>query len=173
MGVWKRVREGEPERRKSSIGVDQAMKKAMHFCAYQERSHAEVREKLYGFGLHKDEVEELMARLISENFLNEERYALAFAGGRFRMKQWGKVKIRQALKAKGVSDYCIKLALASIDPDAYYNMLVKLAKSKWESLSKERNPYIRKGKARLYLLQKGFEQDLVDESLRQAEKVES
>ena len=76
----------------------QSVPKIKQYCAYQERCHAEVRDKLYSFGLNKIEVEEIISELITENYLNEERFAIHYAGGKFRMKQWGKNKIKQSLK---------------------------------------------------------------------------
>ena len=87
---------------------EEALQKAKQYCAYQERSHSEVKEKLYSFGLYKKDVDELLSELISENYLNEERFAIMFAGGKFRIKQWGRIKIKYALKQKQVSEYCIK-----------------------------------------------------------------
>src|SRR4030081_1027510 len=98
---------------KQTLTKDQALQKARQYCAYQERCHKEVKDKLYGYGLHKKEVEESLSQLIEENYLNEERFAIQFAGGRFRMKQWGRVKIRYDLKQRQVSEYCIKKALAA------------------------------------------------------------
>ncbi len=69
-----------------NIGTERAFQKAKYYCGYQERSHAEMKQKLYGYGLDKAAVEELLSKLIEENYLNEERYAIAFAGGKFRMK---------------------------------------------------------------------------------------
>src|SRR5690606_33190020 len=94
---------------------EQALQKIKQYCAYQERCHSEVRDKLYSFGLRQSEVEEMITLLIVENYLNEERFAIHFAGGKFRMKQWGKHKIKQALKLRKVSDYCINKALKDID----------------------------------------------------------
>ncbi|MBP9099229.1 MAG: RecX family transcriptional regulator, partial [Ferruginibacter sp.] len=85
---------------RKNIGTEKARQKIRHFCSYQERSHQEVKEKLYGFGLYKVDVETLLSEMIEENYLNEERYAIAFAGGKFRIKKWGKVKIRYELKQK-------------------------------------------------------------------------
>src|SRR6201996_8784258 len=99
--------------RRTSLSLEQALQKARHYCGYQERCHSEVKEKLYSFGLHKKEVEEALSTLIEENYLNEERFAIQYAGGHFRLKQWGKVKIRYELKQRQVSDYCIKKALAT------------------------------------------------------------
>ena len=144
---------------------EQSLQKAKHYCAYQERCHSEVKEKLYGFGLHKKEVEELLAQLIEENYLNEERFALQFAGGRFRIKHWGRVKIKYELKQKQVSEYCIKNALTSIDEKDYLKTLQKLFEVKLKTLKSEKNIFIKKRKLQDYLLQRGFEVGLVRESI--------
>ena len=140
---------------------EQALQKAKQFCAYQERCHSETKEKLYSFGLHKNDVEELLAQLIEENFLNEERYAIAFAGGYFRTKQWGRVKIKYALAQKKVSAYCIKIALAQIDQTDYEKSLDKLAKAKMATLKNEKNVFLKNNKLQNYLLQKGYEGSLI------------
>lgn len=147
------------------LGKEQALQKARHYCGYQERCHSEVKEKLYSFGLYKQQVEECLSQLIEENYLNEERFAQQFAGGKFRMKQWGKVKITYELKQKQVSAYCIKKGLKEIDEDDYANTLNKLATEKWESLKGETNIFIKLRKAQDYLLQKGYEHDLVKQAL--------
>ncbi|RYY68746.1 MAG: RecX family transcriptional regulator [Chitinophagaceae bacterium] len=144
-----------------NIGTEKAWQKIKHYCAYQERSHTETKEKLYGFGLYKQEVEELLSRLIEENYLNEERYAIAFAGGKFRMKQWGRVKIKYELQQKRVSPYCIKKAIAAIPEDDYEMSFKKLAEAKLKTLHTEKNIFIKKTKLRNYLLQKGFEANLI------------
>ena len=140
---------------------DQALQKARHYCAYQERSHGEVREKLYSLGLHRKEVEEAISSLIEENYLNEERFAIQFAGGHFRLKHWGRVKIRYELKQKQVGEYCIKKGLAAIDEEDYLRTLDRLARQKWESLGKEDNLFSKKHKLQEYLLRKGYEQNLI------------
>ena len=143
----------------------QALPKIKQYCAYQERSHSEIKDKLYGFGLRKNEVEEILATLIEENYCSEERFAEQFAGGKFRMKQWGRIKIRRALQEKRVSEFCIKKALLQIDGDEYEKTIRKLAEAKWKSLSRERNIFMKMAKARDYLLQKGFESDLVTQAI--------
>lgn len=147
---------------KQTFSKEQALQKARHYCGYQERSHSEVKEKLYGFGLRKTEVEELLSTLIEENYLNEERFAIQFAGGKFRVKQWGKVKIAYELKLKQVSAYCIKKALAAIEEEDYEATFKKLAEAKWETLKGEKNIFIKKRKVQDYLLQKGFEREMVN-----------
>jgi regulatory protein len=142
---------------KQQLTKEQALPKIRQYCAYQERCHSEVKEKLYGFGLYKKDVEQLISNLIEENYLNEERFAMVFAGGRFRIKHWGKVKIKYELKQKQVSEYCIKKALLEINTSDYLKTLYKLAESKLKLLKGEKNIYIKKKKLQDYLLQKGFE----------------
>ena len=139
----------------------QALPKAKHYCAYQERCHSEVKDKLYSFGLNKSEVEHIISTLIEENYLNEERFAIQFAGGHFRTKKWGRVKIAYALKQKQVSAYCIKKSLKQIDEDDYQKVLQKLFDEKLKTLKSEKNIYVRKRKLQDNLLQKGFESDLI------------
>ena len=151
--------------RRQQLSLEQALQKARHYCAYQERCHSEVKEKLYSFGLRKNDVEEALSTLIGESYLNEERFAIQFAGGRFRMKQWGKVKIRYELKQKQVGDYCIKKALASISEEDYSRTLNHLVESKWETLGTEENEFSRRQKLQAYLHQKGYEQDLITRAI--------
>jgi regulatory protein len=151
--------------RRQTLTKEQALQKARHYCAYQERSHSEAREKLYSFGLWKKDVEEALSLLIEENYLNEERFAEQFAGGRFRMKHWGRVKIRYELKQKQVGDDCIKKALAAIDEEDYMKTLTRLAADKWEAL-KDENAFVRRGKIQEYLLHKGYETGLIGPILK-------
>ena len=141
----------------------QALPKAKHFCAYQERCHSEVKDKLYGYGLTASEADQIISTLIEENYLNEERFAILYAGGHFRTKDWGRIKIKYQLKKKMVSEYCIKKALASIETGDYMKTLSRLANQKLKLLKSEKTQFIRKRKLQDYLLQKGFETDLVKE----------
>ena len=133
----------------------------LHYCKYQERCHSEVRSKLYDLGFNSEEVEQQLSALIETGVINEERYAKAFAGGKFRMKQWGREKIKQQLKIKRISDYCIKKALTEIDADEYDNTLAKLAAKKYAEVKKDRSLLSRKSKMYRHLVQKGYERDMV------------
>ncbi len=148
-----------------NIGTEKALEKIKQYCAYQERCHSEVRNKLYGFGLNSEEIETIISTLIEENFLNEERFALAYAGGKFRIKRWGKAKIKQALNFKKISSYCIEKALKSLDDPTYEKNFEKLADVKWLSLKAEKNKYIKQTKLRRYLLGKGYESVLITDFL--------
>ena len=149
------------------VTKEQALQKAKHFCAYQERCHKEVKEKLYELGLHKSDVEEALSKLIEENYLNEERFAIVFAGGRFRTKQWGRVKIKYELKQKQVSVYCINKALYAIDEDEYEKTFRKLFNDKFKTLKAEKNTFIKRKKVQSYLLQKGYEAQLINRAFDQ------
>jgi regulatory protein len=151
------------------ITKEQALQKAKHFCAYQERNHQEVKEKLYGFGLYKKDVETILSELIELDYLNEERFATSYARGRFRIKQWGRVKIKYELKQKNISEYCIKKALTAIDEKEYEKTLHKLAAQKWKSVKGERNRFTKLAKTQAYLLQKGYEPVLTKNILAQIE----
>ena len=146
---------------RKNIGIDKSREKIRQFCSYQERSHQEVKEKLYSFGLYKEDVESLLSEMIEENYLNEERYAIAFAGGKFRIKKWGRVKIRYELKQKRISEYCTRLGLASIDEDEYLKTLHSLFEQKRASVKSEKNIFVKKQKIRSFLMQRGFEPQLI------------
>ena len=136
------------------------------YCAGQERSQQQVRDKLYDWGLYGDEVEEVLSWLISEDFVNEERFAQSYVRGHFKLKKWGRIKIKQGLQQKKISDYCIKVGMNEIDPQAYEDTINRLVEKKWNAL-KEQNLYIKKQKTVRFLLQKGFEADLVWEAVNQ------
>lgn len=150
---------------KKQLTKEQAIQKLKHYCAYQERCHSEVKEKLYNLGVWKKDHGEIIATLIEENYLNEERFAIAFAGGKWRIKQWGRVKIKYELKQKQVSDYSIKKALKQIDEEEYIKTLAKLAKEKYAALKHEQY-LVRQKKTLNYLLAKGFEKDLAKVGLK-------
>ncbi len=145
---------------KKNFSRKEAKIKAADFCAYQERSQQEVRDKLYSYGLHQHDVEEVLSELITENFINEERFAKAYAGGKFRIKNWGRIKIVQGLKQHRISDYCIKKGLQEIDEDDYMATLQKILDKKANSLN---NPYapLNLKKIAAYALQKGYESHLI------------
>ncbi len=150
---------------KKTIPEDEALKKIRHYCGYQERCHSEVKDKLYSFGLYKKQVETILSSLIEDNFLNEERFAIQYAGGKFRMKHWGRKKIEYELRQKNVSSFCIKLGLKEIPPQDYADCLNRLATTKWTSLEGEQH-FSRLAKTQAYLMQKGYESALIQKELQ-------
>ena len=160
MGACPGLRNFDMVHRKK-LTAEQALQRAKLYCAYRERCHAETKQKLYSFGLSKNDVDRIVSCLIEEDYLNEERFACAYARGKFRMKHWGRVKITYELKQKNVSGYCISKALKQIEQDEYLEVLGKLAEEKLKELNGDKNDLVRRKKVHDYLLQKGFERDLI------------
>ena len=140
---------------------EQGLQKLRHYCRYQERCHSEVREKLWQLGVKRSEHDEIVASLVEDDYLNEERFAMQFAGGKYRSKQWGRVKIKYELKQKRVSDYSIKKSLQQIDEADYLKTLKELADKRYDALKSEQW-LVRKKKTIDYLLLKGFEHSLIN-----------
>lgn len=145
---------------KKKLSPTEAKQKIYRYCAYQERSHKEVRDKLYEYGLYRDEVEELLSVLITEGFLNEERFAKAFAGGKFRMQRWGRIKILNELEARGLTSNCIKIGMKEIEDADYIKTLREILERKLNQLDED-NAFVKRDKLARYAIQKGFEPDLV------------
>ena len=144
----------------------QALPKAKHYCAYQERCHSEVRDKLYGFGLNTKEVDQIISTLIEENYLNEERFAIQFTGGHFRSKKWGRVKIRYELLSRGIPENIIPDALKEIDEAEYLETIRELIIKKQKEIKAGKNLNIRE-KIITFVNGKGFESDLVAATLNE------
>lgn len=155
----------EPVKKTIILDKKTALLKAESWCAYQERSQQEVRNKLYEYGLHQTDVEDLISELITTNFLNEERFAMAYASGKVNIKKWGKIKVKQGLKLKKVPDRLIQKALNSIDGDKYVANLLATAEKKSAVLT-EKEPYKKKFKLITYLLSKGYELDIINDVLK-------
>ena len=147
----------------------QAIPKIKQFCAYQERCHKEVKDKLYHFGLNTNEVEHIITTLIEENYLNETRFATQYTLGKYRIKHWGRNKIKYQLQHKQISPYNINKALKSIDADEYYSILKKEALKHFHHQTKGITA-LKQQKTTLYLLQKGFEIDLIKDVLIEMSK---
>lgn len=154
--------EGKP---KKKLTPNQATIKAQLSCAYQERCQQEMRDKLYDWGLHSNDVENIIANLISDNYLNEERFAKAFAGGKFRIKKWGRIKIRIELKKRKISDYCIKKAMQEIDEQDYIKTLNSVLAKKLKENPKGKLQ-VRNYKAAQYAASRGFESDLIWDTIK-------
>lgn len=149
----------------SRITPVEALGKIQRYCAYQERSHQEVKYKLYSYGLTSDEVDEIISRLITDNFVNEERFAKAFAGGKFRIKKWGRNKIEHELESLGLTKNCISRGLKEIDAADYNKTLLALLKKKAIEVSAE-NLFAKRNKVARFAISKGYEPELVWEMVK-------
>jgi regulatory protein len=147
---------------------DEALAKAEHYCAYQDRAQQEVRDKLYEWGMATASVENIIVKLIEGNFLNEERFAKAYVSGKFNQKGWGRIKIKQGLKFKKVPDVLIKKALLLIDGDDYLATLQRLLEKKALILG-EKNPMKRWYRLQQYAMGRGYEGDLIGDVLKASE----
>ncbi len=146
--------------KQESHTIEEATKKLEHYCAYQERCHQEVRQKLKSMNMIPEAADIIIVHLLEHNFLNEERFANTYARGKFRIKKWGKRRIAIELKRKDLSKFNINQALSEIDEDEYIGVFNDLAEKKAESL-KEMDKYKKKKKLIDYLLYRGWENYLV------------
>lgn len=140
--------------------LNEAREVVRKYCAYQERSQRQVRDRLYKMGLKEEAVELLISECIQENFLNEERFARAFVRGKHSIKGWGRTRLERELKFHDVSEYVLRKAFSEIDDDAYDEKLHQLAQKRWNEL-KETNRFVRGKKTVDYLIRRGYESDSV------------
>jgi regulatory protein len=145
----------------------EALKKAMKYCAYQDRCQQEVRNKLYDIGAPHESIESILTDLISDKFLNEERFATSYARGKFYYKDWGRARINMELKRKKVSDYCIKKGMLEINEEDYKSTICKLINKKGKQLGNSTSP-INQKKIANFLYNKGYESNLIWEALKSA-----
>lgn len=156
---------------KDVFSIKEAIAKAEHYCAYQERCHNEVEQKLRSLKMDQEEISIIINHLINENFLNESRFACSFARGKHRIKHWGKIRIVNELKFRNITAYNINLALKEITPEEYETTFHVLANRTWENIS-ETNGLKKRKKFCDNLLRKGFESNIVYEKLTELESRE-
>ncbi|MCM4160519.1 regulatory protein RecX [Antarcticibacterium flavum] len=147
-----------------SYTVKEATIKLMQYCAYRDRSHKEVEEKLREMRMIPAAQEQIIIQLMQEDFLNEERFARNFVRGKFRIKKWGRIKIKQELKAREISAPIIKLAFSEIEEKDYQKTLYEVAEKKLR-LIKESDPFKKRKKLADFLLRKGYESNFVYEAV--------
>ncbi|MFV7233949.1 regulatory protein RecX [Flavobacterium sp. ZB4R12] len=153
------------------FSIKEAINKIEHFCAYQERCHEEVVQKLRSMKMDSEEIDSIMVHLISDNFLNEERFACSFARGKHRIKHWGKIRIINELKSKKITQTLINSALKEISPEEYATTFHALAERHWESI-RETNLMKKRNKFCDYMLRRGYENNLVFEKVKELEHLE-
>jgi regulatory protein len=151
--------------------IKDALHKIEHYCAYQERCHEEVVLKLRSMKMDSDEIDEIIARLITDNFLNEERFACSFARGKHRIKHWGKIRITNELKARKINQTLITIALKEITAEEYEETFQNLSERHWNSIS-ETNSLKKRKKFCDYILRRGFESNMVYDKVKDLERKE-
>ncbi|MNK80791.1 recombination regulator RecX [compost metagenome] len=153
----------------STFTIKEALQKLEHFCAYQERCHDEVVDKLYSLKMTRDEIDSIVVQLIEGNFLNETRFACSFARGKHRIKHWGKIRITNELKLRNISSTNITLALKEISTEEYFETFENLAERCWNNIS-ETNQLKKRKKFCDYMLRRGYESNLVYEKVKDLEE---
>jgi regulatory protein len=154
---------------KSISSVEVVLQKLEYYCSYQERCHLEVNEKLRGFSISEHDKDSVIVHLIEHNFLNEERFAHVFSISKFHQKKWGKIRIKNELKARKISDYLIQKAIKEISIDEYESTFNLLAEKHWKTIT-EKNTLKKRKKFCDYLLRKGWESELIYEKTKELEK---
>lgn len=149
-----------------STTVAEATRKMERYCAYQERCHKDVEDKLKTMKLIPEAKEKIILHLLEHNFLNEERFAKAFARGKFTIKKWGKQRITRELKMRQISSYNIKTAFKEISEEDYFETFHKLAEKKFSILT-ERDKNKKRKKLTDFLLYRGWETNLVYEKVNE------
>ena len=152
--------------KKQTNTLNEAIKKLEHYCAYQERCHKEVQQKLKEMGMIPEAIDVVVAHLLEHNFLNEERFAKTYVQGKFKIKKWGKRRLTLALKQKDITKYNINIGLGMISDEEYIDTFNALAEKKLGTI-KESNSLKKKKKLADYLLYRGWEPHLVYDKVNQ------
>jgi len=161
--------ENQPFETPLKLSQEIAFEKLKKYCAYQERCHQEVRKKIISLKIYGDDLEEIISALIQQNFLNEERFARAYARGKFRIKKWGRNKIKQQLHARRISDYCIRKAMTEIEEEEYEDTLRSIMHKQVDKYS-DQPKILAKDKAIKYAVTRGFESKLVFKVVKELEE---
>ncbi len=155
----------------SNSSIKEAIHKIEHFCAYQDRCHVEVEQKLKDMKMTSEEIDNIITHLIKEDFLNEERFARSFARGKHRIKKWGKIRIANELKVRGLNQTLVNIAFKEIATDEYLSNLNELSIKQWHTIQ-EKNHLKKRKKFCDYLLRRGYESNLVYEKLKEMESLD-
>lgn len=154
----------EERRKRTRLSKDDALNLMQKYCSIQDRCQSEIRTRLLEHSVYGDDLEEVIADLISDDFINEERFAKAYVRGKFRIKKWGKIKIRQELKFRKISDYSIRKGMQEIGYDDYLATLQILLEKK-EATLRFSNQWERLKKLTAFATQKGYEYEVIKEVL--------
>lgn len=153
---------------KSTLSAKEVLQKLEYYCSYQERCHREVATKLNEFNITIYEKESIIVSLIDNNYLNEERFAMLFSVSKFHQKKWGKIRIKNELKARNISDYLITKALKEISMEEYFQTFELLSEKHWETIT-EKNATKKRKKFCDFLLRKGWESEMIYGKVKELE----
>jgi len=156
----------EERKKRTKLSKEDALILMQKYCAYQDRCQSEVRTRLIEHHVYGEALEQIIAELISDNFINEERFAKSYVSGKFRIKKWGKLKIIKELKFRKISQYSINKALQQIEYDDYLHTLQNLLLKKANTLN-TKDEWELKKKLTSYATQKGYEYEVIKEAINQ------
>ncbi len=151
---------------RKSYTLEQALSRLQRYCTYQDRCHIEVERKLTEMRMIPQAKEQIIMSLIEDDYLNEERFALAFVKGKFRIKKWGRIRLKAELKKRKISKYLIKSALEQISEKDYLFTFEELANRKANSIKAD-SILLKKKKLADYLIYRGWESSLVNNKMNQ------
>jgi len=151
---------------RKSYTLEQALSKLQKYCTYQDRCHIEVERKLTEMRIIPQAKEHIIMSLIDGDYLNEERFALAFVKGKFKIKNWGRIRLKAELKKRKISKYLIESALKQISEKDYLFTFEELANRKANSI-KANSILLKKKKLADYLIYRGWESNLVYKKVNQ------
>ncbi len=154
-----------------NLPLSSIIHKLQAYCAYQDRCTSEVLAKLDQYELSSENVEKVLQSLRNDKFLDDKRFAESFCTGKFKIKKWGRLKIKQTISVKKIDPSLVQYGMSCIDADEYWQTLLLLAARKWEEVKSEKDPYKRKVKTMRFLAQRGFEQDLIYSAVEEITKV--
>ncbi len=152
----------------ADLSLKEVIQKMEYYCAYQERCHAEIKEKLYSFQVTPDEKDQIIVHLLDHNYLNEERFASVYTQSKLHQKKWGKKRITLELKAKQISSFLITKSIREIDANEYQSIFDQVSEKQWDTIT-EKNTLKKRKKFCDYLLRKGWESDWVYEKVKDLE----
>ena len=152
----------------ADLSLKEVIQKMEYYCAYQERCHAEIKEKLYSFQVTPDEKDQIIVHLLDHNYLNEERFASVYTQSKLHQKKWGKKRITLELKAKQISSFLITKSIREIDANEYQSIFDQVSEKHWDTIN-EKNTLKKRKKFCDYLLRKGWESDWVYEKVKDLE----
>tara|TARA_B110000008_G_scaffold10170_1_gene9800 strand:- start:3 stop:479 length:477 start_codon:yes stop_codon:yes gene_type:complete len=153
-------------RNKRVYDIKIALERLKNFCTLQDRCQFDVIQKMKEWGLLELTQDHILEILITDKYIDEERYAQSFCRGKFRIKKWGRIKIANGLRKKQISNICINKGLNEIEDEEYEILLNNLLEKKNNSL-KDKNHFVRKKKIASFLIQRGFEGNLVWDKIRE------
>lgn len=140
------------------------------YCVYQDRCHQEIRSKLIDHQVYGDDLEHIIIELIKDNFLNEERFAKAYVSGKYKIKRWGRMRLKQELKRRAISEYCIRKAMQEIDEDVYKENLHHILSKKWNGTS---TSWTTRKQLTQHAISKGYEYEIIGQTIASLWRQES